>query len=118
MVAKDRTFIDAIKSYYMSDIKDDEKHDTEVENMFYIDKLKHMLVMERDSKRFKVYNTRNGHCFAKGESKDSGENSDKSAIKHGAIIAADYIELGNTKLVATTSNGNRIDFWHASNYTF
>jgi hypothetical protein len=45
-----------------------------------------------------------------------GENTDKSAVKHGAIIAADYIEMGNTKLVATTSNGNRIDFWHASNY--
>ena len=62
MVAKDRTFIDAIKSYYMSDIKDDEKHDTEVESMFYIDKLKHLLVMERDSKRFKVYNTKTGKC--------------------------------------------------------
>lgn len=60
MVAKDRTFIDAIKSYFLSDIKDDEKHDTEVESMFYIDKLKHLLVMERDSKRFKVYNTKTG----------------------------------------------------------
>jgi hypothetical protein len=60
MVRKDRTFIDAIKSYFASDIKDDEKHDTEVENMFYIDKLKHLLVMERDSKRFKVYNSRTG----------------------------------------------------------
>lgn len=60
MVRKDRTFIDAIKSYYASDIRDDEKHDTEVENMFYIDKLKHLLVMERDSKRFKVYNSRTG----------------------------------------------------------
>jgi hypothetical protein len=46
----------------MSDIKDDEKHDTEVESMFYIDKLKHLLVMERDSKRFKVYNTKTGKC--------------------------------------------------------
>mmetsp|Transcript_21365 Transcript_21365/g.33046 ORF Transcript_21365/g.33046 Transcript_21365/m.33046 type:complete len:110 (+) Transcript_21365:214-543(+) len=60
MVRKDRTFIDAIKNYYTSDIRDDEKHDTEVENMFYIDKLKHLLVMERDSKRFKVYNSRSG----------------------------------------------------------
>ena len=60
MVRKDRTFIDAIKSYYGSEIKDTEKHDTEVEHMYYIDKLRHLLVMERDSKRFKVYNARTG----------------------------------------------------------
>lgn len=60
MVRKDRTFIDAIKSYYGSEIKDTEKHDTEVEHMFYIEKLRHLLVMERDSKRFKVYNARSG----------------------------------------------------------
>jgi hypothetical protein len=107
LVAKDRTFIDIIKSYNMSDNKDDVKHDTEVESMFYIDKLKHMLVMERDSKRFKVYNSRTGKFLTKGESKVQGKNSDSKPIKHGAIIAADYIEIGNTKLFATTSNGNR-----------
>lgn len=60
MVRKDRTFIDAIKNYYASDIKDTEKHDTEIEHMFYIEKLRHLLVMERDSKRFKVYNAKTG----------------------------------------------------------
>lgn len=60
MVRKDRTFIDAIKNYFQSDIKDEEKHDTEVEAMFYIDKLKHLLVTERDSKKYKVYNSKTG----------------------------------------------------------
>ena len=60
MVRKDRTFIDAIKNYYASEIKDTEKHDTEIEHMYYIEKLKHLLVMERDSKRFKVYNAKTG----------------------------------------------------------
>jgi hypothetical protein len=60
MVRKDRTFIDAIKNYYASDIKDTEKHDTEIEHMHYIEKLRHLLVMERDSKRFKVYNAKTG----------------------------------------------------------
>jgi hypothetical protein len=60
MVRKDKTFIDAIKSYYPSTIRDEEKHDTEIDAMFYIDKLKHLLVMERDSRRFKVYNSKNG----------------------------------------------------------
>ena len=60
MVRKDRTFIDAIKNYYASDIKDEEKHDTEVESMFFIEKLNHLLVMERDSKKFKVYDSKTG----------------------------------------------------------
>ena len=60
MVRKDRTFIDAIKNYYASDIKDTEKHDTEIEHMYYIEKLRHLLVMERNSKRFKVYNAKTG----------------------------------------------------------
>lgn len=62
MVRKDRTFIDAIKHYYASDIKDG-KHDTEIENMAYFDKLNHMMVMERDSKKFKVYDTKSGKCI-------------------------------------------------------
>lgn len=108
MVRKDRTFIDAIKSYFASDIRDDEKHDTEVENMFYIDKLKHLLVMERDSKRFKVYNSRTGKYIQNVPEKNVG--------KGGAVIAADYVELGNTKYVATTSNSNCINFWDPNNY--
>jgi hypothetical protein len=38
MVREDSNLIDAIKSYYPSDIKDG-KHDTEIENMFYLEKL-------------------------------------------------------------------------------
>jgi hypothetical protein len=30
MVRKEGTFIDAVKNYYLSDIEDKEKHDTEV----------------------------------------------------------------------------------------
>jgi Ca2+-binding EF-hand superfamily protein len=63
MVRKDRSFINAIKNYYASDLKDTEKHDTEIEHMYYIEKLKHLLVMERDSKRFKVYNAKTGRCI-------------------------------------------------------
>lgn len=109
MVRKDRTFIDAIKNYYASDIKDEEKHDTEVESMFYIDKLKHLLVMERDSKRFKVYDTKTGKFK---------QNVPEKNNAGGAVIAADYIELGNTKYVATTSNNRSINFWDSNNYIF
>jgi len=63
MVRKDRTFIDAIKNYYSSEIIDTEKHDTEIEHMYYLPKLNHLLVMERDAKKFKVYNAKNGKCL-------------------------------------------------------
>lgn len=110
MVRKDRTFIDAIKNYYQSDIKDGEKHDTEIESMFYIDKLKNLLVMERDAKKFKVYNSITGKWQLNVPQNNTG--------KGGAIIAADYVENGTYKAVATTTNNNAINFYHAQTYAF
>jgi WD40 repeat protein len=34
------------------------------------------------------------------------------------VIAADYVEMGNIKFVATTSNNNSINFWDSNNYIF
>jgi len=110
MVRKDRSFINAIKNYFASDLKDTEKHDTEIEHMYYIEKLKHLLVMERDSKRFKVYNAKTGRCIQNVPEKNAGAG--------GAVIAADYVEMGNIKFVATTSNNNSINFWDSNNYIF
>jgi hypothetical protein len=121
MVRKDRTFIDAIKNYYASDIKDTEKHDTEIEHMHYIEKLRHLLVMERDSKRFKVYNAKTGRWIQNVPGKLMIRNQlyiEKNAGAGGAVIAADYIEMGNIKFVATTSNNNSINFWDSNNYIF
>ena len=108
MVRKDKTFIDAIKNYYASDIIDDEKHDTEVEHLYFIEELKHLLVMERDSKRFKVYDCKTG--------KFKQNVPDKSGATGGAVIGADYIKSEN--LVATTSNNNSINLWDSNNYIF
>jgi hypothetical protein len=57
--------------------------------MYYIDKLKHLLVMERDAKRFKVYNSKTGKWIQNVPEKNQGSG--------GAVIAADYIELNNIK---------------------
>lgn len=59
MVRKDKTFIDAIKFYFPSDIKDEEKHDTEIDSMFYFDKLKHILIIEKDQPKLVVDNMGN-----------------------------------------------------------
>lgn len=97
MVRKDRTFIDAIKNYFASEIKDTEKHDTEIEHMHYIEKLKHLLVMERDSKRFKVYNAKTGRWIQNVPGKlfiRVKMRAEKNAGAGGAVIAADYVEMG------------------------
>ena len=114
MVKKDRVFIDAIKNYYPSPSIKDGKHDTEIEHMYYLDKLKHLIVMERDSKRFKVYNAKTGKFLWNAP-------AGKNAGAGGAFIAADYIEgghKGNIKYVATTSSNNSINFWDSNNYMF
>jgi len=43
---------------------------------------------------------------------------EKNAGSGGAVIAADYIEFGSTKFVATTANNNSINFWDSNNYIF
>lgn len=48
--------------------------------------------------------------------KQMANPNDKSGDKVGAIIAADFVELGNTKYVVTTANNNMIDFWDSNNY--
>jgi WD40 repeat protein len=108
MVRKDRTFIDAIKTYQQSSIMDTEKHDTEIESIFYLAPLQHLLVMEKDSKRFKVYNAKNGKLIQ--------SVPEKLGMSGGAVISADYIE--KYQLVATTSNNNSINLWDAKNYIF
>ena len=103
MVNKEGTFIDAIKNYFPSDLKDEAKHDTEIENMYYIEKLKHLLVMERDSKKFKVYNSKTGKLLY--------ERPKDKNVKGGTVISAEYIEIGTSKLVATCQNNNAINMF-------
>jgi hypothetical protein len=78
--------------------------------MYYLPKLQHLLVMERDSKRFKVYNSKTGKWMM--------NVPEKSPSNGGAFIAADYVECGSTKFVATTTNNNQINFWDSNNYIF
>jgi len=61
MMNNDRTLIDAFKNYEpITDWRDESKHENDIEHMQYLPRLKHLLVMERKSKSFKVYNMRTG----------------------------------------------------------
>lgn len=112
MVRKDRTFIDAIKNYRQSDIRDDGSlRDSEVENIVYLDKLKQFLVMERDSKKFRVYDSRTG--------KPKYEHAiPEKPIKGGIMITAEYIDADKVNYIATAQNNKTINFWNADNYAF
>lgn len=106
MVRKDRNLIDAIKCYLPDNKIKASKHEGDIENMYYLDKLNHLLVMEKDAKTFKVFNSMTGKQLYTVPPTKLGNS--------GAFIAADYID--KYKLVATTSNNNAIDFWDANNY--
>ena len=85
LVKKENTVIDAIKDYTLNKSIKDVKHDTEVQDMFYLKKLNHLIVMEKDAKRFKVYNTITGKFILSVPEKNTG-------VVGGSFICADYIE--------------------------
>ena len=102
MVRQDRAFIDAIKNYNPSEWKDESKHEGEIEHIHYVPKTKHLLVMDKDSKYFKVYNTRNGKFIQKV----SGHR--------GAVISA--TDAPEKNFIATCSNDLTISLWDDTTY--
>lgn len=87
--------------------------------MFYIDKLKHLLVMERDQKEFKVYDCKRKTVeFKQNVPDDKDKDGPFIQADLGSVIAADFVQYDqNKKFVATTSNNCSINFWDTSNYT-
>lgn len=55
LLRKDRTFRNVIKNYYLSEnIVDKEKHESDIDNVFYFNNIKNIIVLEKDSPKFKV----------------------------------------------------------------
>lgn len=110
---KDSVFVDNFKDYFPSSIEDD-KHDTEIEAIYYFHKMKekHLILMERDAKKFKVYNAKSGKCIPEYP-------SGKMNGLTGSFIAADYVNMGpgKTSFIATTNSNTQINLWETTNYT-
>lgn len=102
LARKDQGFVQIIKNYKPSDWRDTVKHDNDIEYITYFAETKHLLVTERDNKKFKVYNMKNG----KFEREVKGHT--------GAVISAFHINERN--LVATSSNDLSIILWEDSSY--
>jgi WD40 repeat protein len=103
LVRKEQGFVDVIKNYKQSEWRDTIKHDNDIEYIDYFPVIKQLIVLERDSKKFKVYNMKNGKF-------------DREVKGHtGAVISAYYIQ--EKKLVATSSNDLSIILWDDITYT-
>lgn len=99
---KDQGFVEIIKNYKPSEWRDTVKHDNDIEHTSFFSTTKHLLVTERDSKKFKIYNMKNG----KLEREVKGHT--------GAIISACHIV--EKSIVATSSNDLSIILWEDTNY--
>lgn len=94
-----------IKSYYPSEaLQDKEKHENEIEKVYYFgDKMKALMVLEKDSPKYKVYNANTGRLITEVKAHKS------------PILSAEYInDLG---LIATSSNDLTVNFWESTNFT-
>ncbi|KAL4445040.1 hypothetical protein ABPG74_018768 [Tetrahymena malaccensis] len=101
LLRNDRSFKNVIKNYFPSEhIKDNQKHETPIEKVVYFDKLKYLVVLEKDSTRFKVYNANTAELYYE-------VNAHKCAV-----LDAEYIPDQN--LIATSSNDLTINFWDSS----
>ena len=103
LLRKDRTFRNVIKNYYPSEyVSDKEKHETDIEKVYYFDSIKNLIVLEKESPKFKVYNSNNCELLCE-------INAHK-----GAILSAEILPEQN--LIATSSNDLTINFWDTSSF--
>eukprot|EP00743_Colponemidia_sp_Colp-15_P010004 GILK01010980.1.p1 GENE.GILK01010980.1~~GILK01010980.1.p1 ORF type:complete len:1243 (+),score=229.20 GILK01010980.1:96-3824(+) len=97
MVRKDQFLVDSIKHYIPSPLRDVSKHETEVDRVRYLPGLDRFVSLERDSRKFKVYDPRNAHLLG-----------DVSGHR-GAVLDVEHIT--DYEFIATCSNDLTIAFW-------
>ena len=104
LVRKEQGFVDVIKNYKQSEWRDTVKHDNDIECVNFFPHLKQLIVMERDNKRFKLYNSKTNRF-------------DREIKGHtGAVISS--LHVTKHKLVATSANDLSIILWDESSYAF
>lgn len=83
-------------------------HDTQIEHIYYMEAKQQLIVMEQDSKRFKVYNAKTGQL-------QMSVPSGKTSVTGGSFIAADLVTMERNKqtvtYVVTTSSDCIIKMW-------
>ena len=94
-------FVDVIRNYHLStSIKDKQKHDNEIYKIYFFEQIKHLIVLENESKKILVYYYITGAIVA-------------NFVGHnGSVIAAEYLHGQN--LVVTSGSDNCLMFWDPS----
>ena len=94
-------FVDVIRNYHLSSaIKDKQKHDNEIYKIYFFEQIKHLVVLENESKKIMVYHYITGALVA-------------NFIAHnGSVIAAEY--LSGQNLIVTSGSDNYLMFWDPS----
>ena len=94
-------FVDVIRNYHLSTtIKDKQKHDNEIYKIYFFEQIKHLIVLENESKKILVYYYTTGALVA-------------NFIAHnGSVIAAEYLKGQN--LIVTSGSDNYLMFWDPS----
>ena len=94
-------FVDVIRNYHLStSVKDKQKHDNEIHKIYFFEQIKHLIVLENESKKILVYHYITGAIIA-------------SFVGHtGSVIAAEY--LSGQNLVVTSGSDNCLMFWDPS----
>ena len=94
-------FVNVIRNYHLSPIiKDKQKHDSEINKLYFFDKIKHLLAIENESKKILVYNYLKGNLIT------------QFVAHNGSVIAAEYCI--NQNLVVTSGSDNCLMFWNPS----
>ena len=99
MVFKDSSYLDSIKKYVSSIIKDNDKHENEIEHIFYFHKIKKVIVMERESKTFKVYDSITGKCDKRVQGRT------------GIVICAELVTEDLETSLITSADDNTLTIW-------
>jgi len=95
-----KSFIDAVRNYHLSPIKDKQKHESDINKIFFFPKLKHLFVLENESRKIKIYNYIDGKIVKNFEA------------NNGTVICAEYI---NKNTVVTSGSDNALMFWDPEN---
>ena len=91
-------FVDIIRNYHISKTaRDKQKHENDINKIYYFEAIKQLLVIENESKKLLIYNYLTGALIM-------------SFVAHnGSVLAAEY--LTGQDIVCTSGSDNCLLFW-------
>jgi len=108
MISKESSDVNLIKKYKPSTKEDGDRHEAEVKKIYYFERPKQVVILEKDSPKLKCYNIR----------KQANKWKANEILMHtGVVMSAEYVTAWD--VLATTTNNNLINFWrYQDGYVF